>query len=212
MREHNNHKGFATGYRLQATGLSRGMTIVETAVGIAVLIIVFLALTTTLQYFYRINKYAIEQSSAVTSVQRGMDKAIRTIREASYSSQGAFPIVSIASNDLVFYADMDTDPLIEKAHYYVSGTSLIEGVTDATGDPPGYTTAETSSALSDFVRNLDQGVTTFRYYNASSTEITDYTQWANVRRVTISIVVNVDPNKLPNQLTLNSSAGIRNLK
>lgn len=216
---------FHTEYRIQNTEYrilnteyfprarsARGMTMLEAVVWVSILSMTLLALTTSLLYFYRTNKYAVEQSSAVTSAQRGMDKLVRTIREASYSSQGAFPVVSIGADDFVFYADVDTDSLIEKVHYYVSGTGLFQGIMDATGDPPGYTTAEATSTLSDYVRNLTQSISTFRYYNASGTEITDYSKWANVRFVTASIVVNVDPNKLPNQLTLSSSAALRNLK
>lgn len=189
-----------------------GLTLIEVVVWISVLSAVLLAITTSLLYFYRVNKYVIEQSGAVTSAQRSVERLVRTIREAAYSSQGAFPIVSIGANDFIFYADADADPLIEKVHYYVSGTNLVGGVTDATGDPPGYTTAEATSTLSDYVRNLDQGVATFRYYDGSGAEITDYAQWANVRFVKVSVAVNVDPNKLPNQLILNSSAALRNLK
>ena len=189
--------------------LPRAMTLIEVTVGISVLIMVLLALTTTLQYFYRTNTYAIGQSSAVTSAQRGMEKVIRTIRESAYSSQGAFPIVSIAPNDFVFYADVDSDPLIERIHYSVSGTSLIEGIVDATGDPPAYTGAEVTTTISDNVRNLNQNVPTFLYYDANGIATSDY---AKVRFVNISIVVDIDPNKLPNQLTLRSSAGLRNLK
>jgi len=222
--QYKNRKGksgasaFHTEYGIQNTKYSprelrsRGMTMIETVVWISVLAMVMLAITTSLLYFYRINKYAIEQSSAVISAQRGMENVIRVIREAAYSSQGAFPIVSIAANDFVFYADADSDPLIERIHYYISGTNLIMGITDATGDPPVYTAPEATSTISDYVRNLSQGVSAFRYYDSAGVEITDYAKWAKVRFVQVSLAVNVDPNKLPNQLLLNSSAAIRNLK
>ena len=189
-----------------------GMTMIESVIWISILTITLITLTSSIQYFYRTNKYAVEQSGAVTSAQRAIDKLVRAIREASYSSQGAYPVVSIGANDMVFYADVDTDPLIEKVHYYVSGTYLMQGITDATGDPPGYTTAEAASAISDYVRNLSVGVTTFRYYDASGAEITNYTQWARARFVQVNVAVNVDPNKLPNQLNISSSAAMRNLK
>lgn len=188
------------------------MTMIEVVIWISVLSIVLLALTSSLLYFYRVNRYVIEQASAVVSAQRGMEKVIRTIRETAYSSQGAFPIVSIGANDFVFYADTDADQLIEKIHYYVSGTNLIEGITDATGDPPVYTSAEVVATISDHVRNIEQGVTTFLYYDVNGVEITNYAQWEKVRFVKVSIAVNVDPNKLPSQLLLNSSAALRNLK
>lgn len=190
----------------------RGMTLIEALVWVSVLSMVLLALTTSLLYFYRVNKYAIEQAGAVLSAQHGMERVIRIIREAAYSSQGAFPVVSIGANDFVFYADVDTDILIEKVHYYVSGLSFIEGITNATGDPPVYTSSEVVSVLSDYVHNLDQSVTTFRYYDVSGVEITNYAQWEKVRFVKVSIAVNVDPSKLPSQLILNSSAALRNLK
>lgn len=188
------------------------MTMLEVIVWISVLAAILLAITTSLLYFQRVNRYAIQQSSAVTSAQRGLESAIRTIREASYSSQGAFPVVSIGANDFVFYADADTDALVEKVRYYVSGTGFMQGMTNAAGDPPEYTSAEVVSELSDYIRNIDQSVQAFRYYDASGAEITDYAKWADVRFVQVSLVVNVDPNKLPNQLVLTSSAALRNLK
>ena len=191
---------------------SGGMTMIDVIVWVSVLLMVLLAITSSLLYFYRVNRYAIQQSSAVTSAQRGMENAIRTIREASYSSEGAFPIVSIGPNDFVFYADIDSDSLIEKVHHYVSGNSFLYGTTDPTGDPPVYTDPETVSTIADYVHNTDENVKAFRYYDASGLEITDYAQWAKVRFVQVSLVVNVDPNKLPNQLVLSSSAAIRNLK
>jgi len=191
---------------------NRGLTMIESAIWISILSVTLISLMTSILYFYRTNKYAIQQSSAVSSAQSGIERMVRTIREASYSSQGAFPIVSIGQNDFIFYADVDTDPLIEKIHYYISGTNLIQGTTDATGDPPVYTTAEIASAISDYVRNLSEGVVTFRYYDTDGAEITNYAQRANVRFVRVNVVVNVDQNKLPNQLNLSSSAALRNLK
>ncbi|MDP3965211.1 MAG: hypothetical protein Q8Q13_00220 [bacterium] len=189
-----------------------GMTMIEVIIWISVLSMILLALTTSLLYFYRVNKYTLEQASAVLSAQRGIEKVIRTIRETAYSSEGAFPIVSIGPDDFVFYADINTDPLIEKVSYSVSGTNLIEGITLATGDPPVYTGAEATSTLSDYVRNIAESVTTFRYYDVSGVEITNYAQWEKVRFVKVTLVVNIDPNKLPNQLTMSSSAALRNLK
>ena len=191
---------------------NRGLTMIESAIWISILSVTLISLMTSILYFYRTNKYAIQQSSAVSSAQSGIERMVRTIREASYSSQGAFPIVSIGQNDFIFYADVDTDPLIEKIHYYISGTNLMQGITDATGDPPVYTTAEIASAISDYVRNLSEGVVTFRYYDTDGAEITNYAQRANVRFVRVNVVVNVDQNKLPNQLNLSSSAALRNLK
>lgn len=190
---------------------ARGMTLIETIVWVAVLVLVFEALAATLLYFYRTNRYAIEQASAVTSGQRGLEQMVQVIREAAYSSEGAFPIHSIAEDDLVFYADVDTDTSIERVHYYLDGNALMRGVLDPSGDPLSYTGAETLSTVAEYVRNGELDTPVFEYFDEIGEEITDYGNWANARFVKVSLIVNVDANTLPNQLTLSSSAAIRNL-
>lgn len=187
------------------------MTILEVYVWVGIFIVAMIAIMSSLLYFYRANSYALEQTTAVTSAQRGLEQIVKTIREGAYSSQGAFPIVSIAAHDFVFYADVDNDALIERVHYYVSGTNLMRGVLDPTGNPPDYTGVETMSVVSDYVRNVSDGYATFRYYDELGAEITNYTNWNAVRFVKVTLAVNVNVPTLPNPLVLNSSAAIRNL-
>lgn len=190
---------------------NRGLTLIETIVWVAVLLLIFQALSSTITYFYRTNRYGLEQASAVTAGQRGLEQMMKSIREAAYSSQGAFPIVSIAANDIVFYADVDSDALVERVHYYLQGTNLMRGVVDATGNPPDYTTSETATQVTEYVQNGTTGTSVFRYYDELGNEISNYSNWAYVRYVKVSLDVNVSTATLPNQLTLSSSAAIRNL-
>ncbi len=190
---------------------TRGFTLIETIVWIAVFIAAMIGIVSTLLYFYRTNAYIIEQANAISSAQRGLEQVVRTVREGAYSSQGAFPIVSIAANDFIFYADIDTDALIERVHYYLSGTNLMRGVVEPTGNPPDYTGAETATIIADYVRNTAQGITTFKYYDELGNEIVNYANWTAVRFVKVALAVNVNVEKLPEQLTLDSSAAIRNL-
>jgi len=181
----------------------RGFTFIETLVWISVFTIAMLAITSTLLSFYRANTYTLEQADAVTSAQRALEQTVRTIREGAYSSQGAFPIVSITA--------VDNDALIERVHYFLSGTNLIRGVLDPTGNPPDYVGSEVTATIAQYVRNTAQGIATFRYYDELGSEITNYANWTSVRFVSVNLAVNVNIATLPNQLTLNSSAAIRNL-
>lgn len=189
------------------------MTLVETVVWIAVFVSAMLALFSSVLYFYRTSNYAIEQASAVSSAQRGIDNAVKTIRSAAYAGNGAYPIVSLAAQDIKFYADTDGDPGIEKVRYYVSGTTLYKAIIEPSGDPSVYTGTEVSSTVSDYVRNLDatMGTTTFVYYDKNGAKITDYTKIGDVRFVSITLVVDIDLSKPPALLTLRSSAALRNL-
>ncbi len=188
------------------------MTFIEAMIWIALLVSAMTAVASTVLYFYRTNAYSLEQSTAVTSAQRGLETMVRTIREAAFSSQGAFPIVTVSPHDFVFYADIDNDPLIERVHYYLTGTTLMRGVLNPTGDPPDYIGAEVNEVVADYVRNIAVGTSTFRYYDALGAEIaSSTTAYTAVRFVKVTLGVNVNTATLPNQLSLYSTAALRNL-
>jgi len=191
---------------------TRGITLIETVVWVAIATSAMLAIVSSVQYFYRTNTYAVEQSAAVTSAQRGIEEMVKTIREASYSSNGAYPIITLGTSTLSFYADVDDDPFIERLRYFLDGGSLKRGIIDPSGDPPIYTNPEAISTISESVRNNDQGVAAFRYYDLNGTLMTDLSNIASVRFIEVTMVVNINPFRLPNQFTLRSTAALRNLR
>ena len=188
------------------------MTLIEALVWIAVFIAAMLALTSSLISFYHVNSFAIKDSTAIQSAQRGMDVAVRAIRTAGYSNLGAYPIISIAANQISFYANVTkNDTNIQQVRLFTSGNSFYEGIIEPAGDPPAYTGTEIISDLSDYVQNLNVATSTFLYYDQSGNQINNYTQFQNVRFVTINLVVDASTSSLPTQLTLTSSAALRNL-
>ncbi|MEK7601079.1 MAG: hypothetical protein AAB480_00915 [Patescibacteria group bacterium] len=189
----------------------RGVTFIETLVWIVLFTLVMLAITQSVLYFYRTSNYVIQESTAISSAQRGIDSMVRVIREAAYSDTGAYPIVSMATSSFTFYANTDTDTPVEKVRYYISGTTLYLGVVNPSGDPAVYTGAEATTTLSDNIKNISQSVNLFTYYDQNGAQISDFTQIANVRFVTLNLVADIDPNRAPTLLTLRSSAALRNL-
>ncbi|OGG51235.1 hypothetical protein A3C18_00495 [Candidatus Kaiserbacteria bacterium RIFCSPHIGHO2_02_FULL_54_11b] len=188
-----------------------GMGIIEVVVWISVFISAMLALTTSVLYFYRTSDYAIQQASATASAQRGIDTMIRNVREASYASNGAYPIVSLGANDFRFYAEIDGDVGVEQVHLYLSGEALLKGVIDPTGDPAVYTGAESVSTTSEDVRNIIQSTSLFTYYDKDGALVSNYAEIGDVRYVSANLLVDVDPNRSPTPLSLRSSAALRNL-
>ena len=188
------------------------MTLVETVVWVAIVLSAMLAIVTSVQYFYRTNTYAVEQSAAISSAQRGVEAMVKTIREAAYSSNGAYPIITISTTSLAFYADIDEDPFIERMRFFLDGNSLKRGIIDPSGDPPVYTNPETISSVSDNVRNTEKNIPMFRYYDLDGTLMTNLNDIAEVRFIEVTIVVNINPDRLPNQFTLRSTAAMRNLR
>lgn len=192
--------------------MSRGMTLIEASVWVAITLSAMLAITTSVQYFYRTNSYTVEQAAAITSAQRGIEGMIKTIREAAYASDGAYPIITLATSSISFYADIDDDPFIERLRFFVQGGALYRGLIDPSGDPPVYTNPETISQISEYVRNDAQGVDMFRYYDLNGAPMTNLADITELRFVETTVIVNINPNRMPNQFTLRSTAALRNLR
>lgn len=190
---------------------SRGLTALEALVWVAIFSVVMGTIVSATLYFYRVNRYTLGQATSVTSGQRGLEEMMRTIREAAYASDGAYPIISISTSSFSFYADVDSDPQIERLRYFLQGTTLYEGIVEPSGDPPTYTSAEATSTVSEDVRNVLFATSTFRYFDDVGSLMTDYTQVDDVRFVTANLIIDVDTAALPLEVTLRSSAGMRNL-
>jgi type II secretory pathway pseudopilin PulG len=196
---------------MHRTCQTRGFTLLETVVWITLFTFTMGALVSSMLYFYRANRVTLNQASAVYSAQRGVDDMVRTIREAAYASDGAFPVATIADNDFTFYADVDSDPFIERVRYYLSGTDIIETIVDPSGDPPTYSGSGTERTVSDYVRNTAESLTMFTYFDETGTQVTDYSNISDVRFVTVNIAADLDPDALPNAVFIRSSAALRNL-
>lgn len=191
---------------------SSGITLIETIVWVAVLAMAMIAISTTLVKFYQSTRYAMEQASAVASVQHGVDLMVRTIRETSYGSDGSYPIISLAPNQIAFYANVNrADPYIQKVRFYAQGTALYEGVIEPAGDPPVYSGVEAITPIAQSVQNLTIATSTFTYYDQNGTAITDFSRIADVRFVTLNVYVDINPNNSPTRLVLRSSTALRNL-
>src|SRR5690606_26495087 len=129
------------------------------------------------------------------------------------SDTGAYPLVAIGSTTMAFYSDLDRDNDVELIRLYLDGTSFKKRVTNPTGSPAVYNEANgTESVVSQNVRNIEQGVPIFEYFNSAGTKITSYGNVTPAVFVKVSLIVNVNPETLPNEYVLRSSAAIRNLK
>lgn len=191
----------------------RGFTIIETLVVISVFTLIMVAVMSSILYFYKSNTIILEQAYAINSARKGIEFMVRDIREVIYSDEGAYPIISMDANSFYFYSDIDRDNSVERVRYFIDGTDLKKGITESFGDPPQYLDSnEIVSVISDNSRNLEQGISVFRYFDNKGNEIIDYNNISDVAFVKINLVVNVNANRLPDEFTLRSSATLRNLK
>src|SRR3989338_10889164 len=142
-----------------------GFTLVETVVIVAVTALVSVTLGWLLAYFYKTNAYALEQSTAVGQARRGVEDAMLYLREASYGSDGSYPVKSVATSTITFYANTNNDAIIERITYSLTNGTLYRAVATPSGNPPSYTGA--TVATTTIAKQVTNGTSlpVFRYFN-----------------------------------------------
>lgn len=189
-----------------------GITLLETVVSVSLATLIMMVVVNSILFFYRANTSSIEQSYQIQNARRGVEFLVRDIREATTADNGSYPVSSIASTSVTFFSDTDLDLGVERITYQLSTTTFTRTVLDPSGSPASYTGMGTTTVVSEYVRNLEEEVPIFRYYDEAGSEITDYARVSDVRFVSVSLVVNVLPVRAPAEFTLRSSATLRNLR
>lgn len=191
---------------------TKAFSLVETLVVVALTTLVGMGLFAMIFHFYRSNAFLLEATSAVESSSRGISTTLESLREATYGEDGSYPIASVATSSITFYADLDLDESVEKVRFFVSGDVLYRGLTEPAGNPPTYAgQSETITTIATYVKNATS-TPAFRYFNDSGVEMTGTITIANVRTVRARFDVDINPLRAPNILTLEGAATLRNVK
>lgn len=163
--------------------------------------------------FYRGNAYVFEATLSVDSARRGLATTLHALREASYADDGNYPIASAATSSIVFYSDVDSDGGIERVRVYLINGTLYRTVINAAGNPPAYTGQPTAtSTIATYVRNAST-TPMFTYYDSTGVQLsTTSPNISQIASVTTSLLVDINPTRAPNVLTLTGSATLRNLR
>ena len=190
----------------------RAFTLVETLVVIAITALISITLGVLLSYFYKTNQYTLEQSTAVAHARTGIEDAMRYLREASYGSDGSYPVESVSTSSIVFYANVNTDVAIERVTYSLQGGTLYRTVTEPAGNPPSYVgSIPATTTVATAVVN-DPSTPVFQYYDNTGTELTAPVNVSKIASVKTTVVIDVNANRAPVSFTLSSGATLRNLK
>lgn len=194
---------------------NQAFTLIETVVTISLSTILLLVITYIIFQIYSFNAYTFAQANEVETARRGVGGWVRDAREMTFGDNGAYPIAIAKPNRLAFYSDVDHDQFIEYVEYLLEDTNLYKYSTNPVGSPPTYnpTDPDATFILSEFVQNLEQEVSLFRYYDNLGQEILDPQAFISaIRYIDISLIVNIDPLRSPGEFMLKGSATPRNLK
>jgi prepilin-type N-terminal cleavage/methylation domain-containing protein len=216
-----------------------GFTLIETLVAI---IIFTLALGTIFAFIimvYRTQDYAWNQSRAIEEANRGIETMAKEIREAVIGDDGFYIIEKADNDEFIFYSDIDKDQETERVRYYIDGNDFkkeiinpsaccpIEYVKDK--DDPAYNGE--IIILSQNVRNnvIDPEEYVFKYYDEDwvgttycelnpsaesciNNPLPTPVRLKKTRLMHLCLIINFDPDKIPEGYKLISGVQIRNLK
>jgi type II secretory pathway pseudopilin PulG len=189
-----------------------GFTLVETIVVAATTALIFVVIGMLLSYFYKTNEYTLEQSVAVWNARNGVEDAMTHLREASYGSDGSYPIASAATSSITFYANINNDSYIERVTYSFINGVLYRTVAEPYGNPVSYssTTISTTTVATSVINGTSTPV--FTYFDDTGAQLSTPTNIKNISSVDTTVIIDVNVNRAPVPFTLSSSATLRNLR
>ncbi|MDO8626437.1 MAG: type II secretion system protein [Candidatus Magasanikbacteria bacterium] len=190
----------------------RGFTLIEVMVAVAISALFFSAVAEIFLTSFKTAGLVSDELEGQSGARRAVNDFVSQFRLASYSSAGDYPLKTANINEIVFYANIDKDNLIEKVRYYLTDTTLYRGVTKPIGNPLSYGSAsETAETLLEGVRL--NGNPLFTYYPAGIAEaLVQPVDITTVRLAGIYLRVDKKPTASPTAWSVAARAQMRNLK
>ena len=191
---------------------TRGTSAIEVIIYVAVFTLVSMAIMSMTRIVYKTHSFVNSQIVASADIRKSMETMSSLLRKATYSDAGAFPVESMGYNQIVFYANADTDPNIERVRFFLQGNDLVMGVINSSGTPATYNPSnEVLKVISHNVYNTDMSINLFNFFDKDGNAITDLSDLLSVRTIKITLTVDNDPNKAPNSLQVSTRATVRNI-
>jgi hypothetical protein len=150
----------------------------------------------------------------VNNARLGMTQWNLDAKEMALAEDGTFPLAVIEEHRMGYFSDTDQDPNVEYVEYILASTTLSKYTYNATGSPAVYdfSSPDQAEILSLYVQNINQGTSTFFYFDEMGTALSSTSPLVDVKYIRAQIVVNIDPFRSPGEFMLRSSIAPRNLK
>jgi len=193
----------------------KGFSTVEIIITMFILVIIGSALINFIISIFSLNKITNENLIAQESIRRIFKIMSSEIRSMSPSSLGAYALEQTSTSSLIFFSNIDNDPLTERIRYYLDGQTLKKGITYPTGNPLTYNPA--NEVLTELAQNIRNGTSSiFSYYDSTydgnSPPLDQITDSSQIRLIKINIIIDKEPLLPPGPLFMTTQVSIRNLK
>ncbi len=196
---------------LQPSSLSsRGFTIVELIVVIAILSLVATVAADAVLIFFHAKESNYGSLGALTPAGSAMQLLGSDLRAIAYGDDGSYPIVSISPSSMTFFSDIAGGNGSARVQYQLSSGTLTRALVNPAGTPPSYTGTPQTSTVATAVSNVADAVSLFRYYDKSGNEITDFSQVGAV--AVVSVALDVSTSNTTQPLKFAASTTLRNVR
>ncbi len=201
-------------HRSALTKRQAGVTIIEVIVVTFIATMVIAALLRFLSLGHPIAKITYLQSQSTEAARIQLKRLASALREARPSDAGAYPLVETSPQRLIFFANIDGDTGTERVRYELVGTDLQRGITEPTGNPIVYNTAqEKVTVVARSIRNAATPI--FTYYTGdypANPSPLPSTSTGSVKYLQFHLVIDADTTVDPPAVDVISQVQLRNLK
>ena len=195
-----------------------GFTLVEILVTLFIVTFIGIATSQFARNVIIYNTAGQDSLNAQLEGRKVLKVMVAELRSASVSALGSYPIDTSGTSTLIFFSDLNGDGLSERIRYYTDpvNRTLKKGVVIPSGNPVTYNLG--GETVSTLVTSIANGTSTdmFNYYDSNyagtTTPLTFPPDTSRVRLVKITVLIDEDPNRLPNAINITSEVGFRNLK
>ena len=196
----------------------KGMTLIEVMVASFIIVLLSGMLSVLITKTFFVNRYTIEQGLNISAIESSLKNFSKYLREARQSDAGAYLIDSASDFELIFYADVDDDPVIERVHYFLENNQLKIGTSDPSGFPVVYPVEDEEVKIvgNGITNNAEQPI--FYYYNQDyPTDIENNPLLSPVSPeeiglIKIDVYANTNPDHVPENSRMETFIRPRNIK
>ncbi len=192
----------------------RGITLIETVVGLGVFILLAVAVLAFQKDFFQLNRFLSGGLDRETEIRKVFKNFVAEVRSASPSSVGGYLVEQASASSLTFFSDIDGDGLKERLRYFLDGATLQRGVIKPSGTPLSYVPA--SETVSAIAQNITGPASIFSYYDSAydgtGSPLSDPPSISAIRLVRLTLVIDPNDSRPPGPTTFTTQATIRNLK
>jgi len=202
------------------TNNQRGFTLIETLVVLGIFILALGAVSSFIIYAYQAKGFSLAQALAIDSARNGVNKLTKELREAIQSDSGTYLLESGEDFEIIFYSDIDKDDQVERVRYFLEEEELKKGVINHSGEPIDYSGPEEKKIISKYVKNTSSTPLFYFYdqtYAGKETDLPLATPVPGdildeITLIGIKIAVDVNPDRAPRVLEIESKVQLRNTK